>query len=99
MAGRAVVRQGLANPWTNKILKAWHSTLEGFFECGRLLVRAKADLEHGEFLAMVERDLPFGPRFAQMLMRVANDPKLTNANHASHLPPSVTSLYLLSRLD
>ncbi|MBX9778471.1 MAG: hypothetical protein K2Y71_29205 [Xanthobacteraceae bacterium] len=64
-----------------------------------MLAKAKDDLDHGEFLAMVERDLPFGPRYAQMLMRVAEDPRLTNANHASHLPPSITSLYLLSRLD
>lgn len=98
MASKALVRQGVANPWTSKILRAWASTIEGFFEVGRLLSKAKSDLGHGEFLAMVERDLPFGPRMAQMLMAVAADPRL-NANPGSLLPPSITTLYLLSRLD
>jgi hypothetical protein len=36
-----------------------------------------------------------------MLMRVAADARLTNANSDSYsrLPPSVTTLYMLSRLD
>jgi hypothetical protein len=50
------------NPWTSKIIRAWHSTIDGFVECGRLLAKAKGDLDHGEFLKMVDRDLPFGPR-------------------------------------
>ena len=99
MAAKAVARQSVANPWTEKITRAWHGTLEGFFECGRLLIRAKADLKHGKYEAMVEKDLPFGPRYAQMLMKIAADPRLTNPKHASLLPPSPTTLYILSRLD
>jgi hypothetical protein len=45
------------------------------------------------------RDLPFGPRMAQMLMAVAAKPRLSNTNPAAYLPPSITRLYLLSRLD
>jgi len=99
MADRALVRRAVVNPWTEKITRAWHRTLEGFFECGRLLNRAKEDLKHGEYEAMVERDLPFGPRYALMLRKIAADPRLTNPNHASLLPPSPTTLYFLSRLD
>jgi hypothetical protein len=96
---KALVCQGTINPWTSKIIHAWHSTLEGFFECGRLLIQARDDLDHGEFLAMVKKDLPFGPRYAQMLMRVAADPRLTKTKHVSFLPPSPATLYQLSRLD
>jgi hypothetical protein len=61
--GTALVRRATAtapNCWTHKILRAWQATLDGFIECGRLLSAAKKDLDHGEFLAMVDKDLPFG---------------------------------------
>jgi N6-adenosine-specific RNA methylase IME4 len=102
MAGKALVRRGavvVANPWTPRILRAWASSLAGFIACGRLLIAAKKDLGHGAFLAMVERQLPFGPRMAQKLMRVASDPRIAKANPGSLLPPSPTTLHELSRLD
>jgi hypothetical protein len=98
--GTALVRRvtaATANPWTTRILRAWAATLSGFVETGRLLIAAKKDLDHGEFLAMVEKDLPFGPRMAQKLMRVASDPRIRIGD--SQLPRSVTLLYEISRLD
>jgi hypothetical protein len=77
---------GATSEWAARIGAAWRRTLESVIDTGRLLVEAKAPLPHGEFLAMVERDLPFGPRTAQMLMTVASDDKLTNANHAPRCP-------------
>ena len=47
---------------------------------------------------MVEQDLPFGRRSAQMLMKVAQSPVLANTKHASLLPASWYTLYELSRL-
>jgi hypothetical protein len=47
---------------------------------------------------MVENDLSFGPRTAQMLMAVASNAVISNPNHGSFLPPSWRTLYALSRL-
>jgi hypothetical protein len=74
--GTALVRRVMAaatNPCTGWILKAWQTTLNGFVECRRLLCAAKKDWDHGKFLAMVEKDLPFGPRMAQKLEPTKND--------------------------
>ena len=68
-------------------------------ETGKLLVQAKAKLQHGEFENMVERDLPFSPRWARMLMVVAAHPRLSNRKHASVLPASAATLYELTKLE
>lgn len=81
------------------IAAAWRQSLESVLEAGRQLVAAKAALAHGEFEAMVEGDLPFGPRSARMLMAVAKDPRLSDRNHGSALPASWRTLYELSKLD
>jgi hypothetical protein len=56
-------------------------------------------LEHGEFTAMVEEDLPFGETAARRLMAVARDPRIANRAHVHVLPPSWGTLYVLSKLD
>lgn len=97
------VRQELISPdrvrWADSILAAWRSTLAGVFDAGRLLAEAKEDLPHGDFTRMIERDLPFGPRSAQMLMAIANDERLTNPNHGSLLPANWRTLYELTKLS
>jgi hypothetical protein len=62
-----------ANPWTGRMLKAWQTTLNGLVACRRLLCAAKKDVDHGKFLAMVEKDVPFGPRMAPKLEPTKND--------------------------
>jgi hypothetical protein len=66
---------------------AWRSSLSGILEAGRLIAEAKAALPHGEFMAMVENDLPFKPSTAQRHMKIASDERLSNAAHVQHLPP------------
>src|SRR5690242_16827099 len=73
-------------------------TVEGFVEIGRLLNQAKAELAHGEFLDMVERDLPFGPRTANKLMAIGTHATVSNKTHESHLPAAWSTLYEISRL-
>jgi hypothetical protein len=43
--------------------------------------------------------LPFDKRVAQMLMKIAADKRLTNANIVSLLPPHYSSMYEISKLD
>jgi hypothetical protein len=68
------------------------------FETAAYLNQSKAGLSHGEFLAMIESDLPFGPRTAQRLMNIGENHQLANTTHASYLPASWMTLYELSRL-
>jgi hypothetical protein len=63
-----------------------------------LLNEAKDELDHGEFLAMIEDKLPFGARTAQMLMGIAKHPIIGNAKYISHLPPSWGTLYELTKI-
>lgn len=87
-----------AGHWAKRIRRAWQSTLEGIFETGRLLNAAKDVLAHGDWLEMVGRDLPFSAGTAQRLMRIALDPRLSDAAHGPLLPPSWRTLYELTRL-
>ena len=93
-AALAIATEG----WRDRICAAWQASTAAIIETGRLLITAKAQLAHGDFLAMVENDLPFRPRSAQMLMAVAQDARLTNTKHVSLLPPSWGTLYELTKL-
>jgi hypothetical protein len=84
--------------WAMAISVSWTKTVRAILETGRLLIKAKDALKHGEFGPMIESDLPFGPRTAEQLMAIARNPILSNANHGSHLPCSWRTLYELSRL-
>jgi N6-adenosine-specific RNA methylase IME4 len=86
-------------PWADRITAAWNKSRDGVMEVGRLLAEAKAALPHGEWIKMIENDLPFGAKTAQRLKTVAEDPKLSNGAHAHHLPGSWYTLYELTKLD
>ena len=68
-----------------EINRAWQKGVESVIQTGRLVQLAKDDLVHGEFLAMVETDLPFGEDMAQRLMAIARNPVLSNADHGRYL--------------
>lgn len=89
-----------AEQWADRICAQLGKSVEAIIEVGRLLVKAKADLEHGEWLRMFESNfVPFGIRSAQMLMAIAEHSALTNTKHVSYLPPSWGSLYLLTKVE
>jgi hypothetical protein len=72
-------------------------------EVGNLLLKAKKKLLHGEFTAMINRDLPFSDRTADCLMSIAKCPWLNPHTCAglptARLPASWRTLYELSRLS
>ena len=68
-------------------------------EVGELLVQAKAALEHGEFLKMVEEELPFTDRAARYPMLIGKHPVISNRKHASVLPSSWYTLGVLAQLS
>ena len=92
-----------AQPWDDHaraISAAYQKGLDSILETGRLLLKAKAELdEHGAWLPMIRKHLPFGPSMAQRLMKIASNPELTKTAHAPFLPAHSDTLYQLTRLD
>ena len=58
----------------------------------------KDKLEHGEFLKMIENELPFGRSTAQSLMKIAKDKRITKSQHAGCLPARWSTLIKLTQL-
>src|SRR5271165_651243 len=85
--------------WAARISAAWQQSVTSIIETGRLLTEAKGALDHGEWLPMVETDLPFQRNTAQRLMKIAADSRLANRAHVPLLPPSWGTLYELTKLD
>jgi hypothetical protein len=84
----------------NRITAAWQKTVQSILDVGHLLLVAKKKLPHGDFMAMVETDLPFSSRTAECLMSIARHPRLAKANPhtCANLPTGWRALYELSRL-
>ena len=85
--------------WAKEICAIHTRTVQAVLEMGRKLIEAKQGknkLSHGEFVKMIENDLPFGARTAQRLMAIAADPKLRP--NGSLLPSSWRTLYELTKV-
>lgn len=85
--------------WAARISTAWNKSVQAIFEVGEHLMAAKRELPHGEYEAMVESDLPFGPRSAQRLVSIAKDERLSDPTHVSVLPSAWGTLYELTQLS
>jgi hypothetical protein len=78
--------------------EAWTEAEENFTAIGRYLNHAKSVLNHGEFMGMVEADLPFRYSTANRLMKVAAALD-AGALPADRLPPSYATVYELLTLS
>ena len=89
--------------WATRIGSRWQEACAGMreatFQIGHDLIQSKKELDHGEFIAMIESDLPFGKRSAQMFKAIAEDDRLSKAKSISLLPPHWGTLYKISRFD
>jgi hypothetical protein len=89
-----------AEQWADRVCAQLGKSVDAIIEVGRLLVKAKADLAHGEWGRLFKEELvPFSQNTAGRLMAVAEHPVLTNSAHAQNLPPSWTSLYELTKVE
>ena len=89
----------LAEEWIQQINEAARNSSGWIIETGLILLRAKEQLPHGQWLSMWEsRRMQFGVRTAEMLMRVARHPTLRDPKNISSLPVSWSILYVLSQL-
>ena len=80
---------------TARFRNALKKSVEGIIEAGRVLIEAKSELEHGEFINWVVCDLRFGTRGhrepdlrrAEMLMFLARNEIISNSCHWHDFPP------------
>lgn len=84
--------------FVEEIGRLWRDVQDRCLLIGRHLVQAKEKLPHGEFIAMIERDLPFGRNAAHKMMTVARavDDRMVAAEL---LPPDYTAAYLVVTLN
>lgn len=68
---------------------------ESIVTWGRHLIAAKADVQHGEWLPLLDK-IGISKSYAAKLMSIGGH--LANVSHERHLPGNVTILYELSRL-
>jgi hypothetical protein len=88
--------------YVDAIARLWSRAQTAFLDIGRLLIRAKETLPHGEYTTAVEERLPFAARTAYQLREAARwalemDRRQTITLDA--LPGSYSTIYLLSTLD
>jgi N6-adenosine-specific RNA methylase IME4 len=84
---------------TSQWLAACAGMLDAIFRIGAELIEAKAELEHGQFLALIEAELPFGRLTAWRFMTIARDGRLRDVSTSKHLPPHWNTLHKIPRLD
>lgn len=84
--------------FVEEIGRLWRDVQDRCLVIGRYIMQAKERLPHGEFIAMIESDLPFGRNAAHKMMVVARavDDQLISADL---LPPDYTAAYLVVTLD
>lgn len=84
--------------WAQAIKAAWRRGAQAIIETGRLLVEAKAALDHGQWLPMLE-EAGFSRRKAQRLMEIASDERFSNASILTLLPDEWTNVHALHKID
>ncbi len=85
--------------WTNEINCALGFSTGWVKKAGQLLLAAKKQLLHGQWMAMFAGGkLKLKLRKAEMLMAIAKNPVFTKKEYWSNLPRAWTTLYALSKL-
>jgi Protein of unknown function (DUF3102) len=84
--------------YAQRITNCSRKSVESIIECGQLLIAAKDELKHGEFLKMIENNLPFKRSTAQALIKIAAEGRITKYQHAGCLPAHWSTLVKLTQL-
>jgi hypothetical protein len=84
--------------YAQRITACQRKSVQSVVKCGRVLIATKDELKHGEFLKMIENNLPFKRSTAQALMKIAADGRITKNQHAGCLPAHWSTLIKLIQL-
>jgi len=94
-----VVRRTSVEQWAERICTQLGKTVESIVEVGRLLVKAKGALKHGEWTQLfIGTMIPMSQATAERYMRIASVPQLSESRNFEILPSSVDTLYALARV-
>ncbi len=88
--------------FVSEISRLWSRAQGAFLDIGKLLIRAKETLPHGEYTAAVEAQLPFSGRTAYQLREAARwalEMDRRQSIPLARLPGSYSTIYLLSTFD
>jgi hypothetical protein len=88
--------------FVSEISRLWQRAQGAFLDIGRLLIRAKETLPHGEYTTAVEGNLPFSARTAYQLREAARwalEMDRRQSIPLARLPGSYSTIYLLSTFD
>jgi hypothetical protein len=93
---------------TARFRNALKKSVEGIVEAGRVLIQAKSELEHGQFIDWVVNELRFGTRKvgvrdadirkAELLMFLARNEVISKSCHWHDFPPSPRTLWELTQI-
>jgi hypothetical protein len=92
----------VAEDYVATISHLWRQAQGMFLDIGKLLIRAKDTLAHGEYTEAVEARLPFSGRTAYQLREAARwamEMDRLQAISLTQLPGAYSTIYLLSTLD
>lgn len=83
--------------WQSKIEAAWQKSVASVIEVGQLVKKAKEAL--GVSYSLLETELPFSATVAAFLIKIADNPVLSDPAYQSRLPNGYNTLYQLAQLD
>jgi hypothetical protein len=93
---------------TARFRNALKKSVEGIVEAGLVLIQAKSEVEHGQFIDWVVNELRFGTqkvgvphadiRQAEMLMFLARNDVISKSCHWHAFPPSPRTLWELTQI-
>lgn len=84
--------------WAEVIKSDLGRAVEGIVSAGKHLIAAKADVNHGEWLPMLEQ-IGIDETYARRLMQVSRNPAISNQANLPDLPARFAVLREIARMD
>jgi len=92
-----IASEGEVAEWRRRIESAWKASVQAVIEVGVLIKQAKEEL--GISYALLETELPFSSTVAVYLIKIAENPILSNPTYHSKLPNGYNTLYYLASVE
>lgn len=97
MSEQELISKNELDDWRSRIEAAWQKSVESVIEVGRLVQQAKTEL--GASYSLLEVELPFSSTVAAFLVKIVENPILSDPQYFNRLPNSYNTLYHLSSID
>jgi superfamily II RNA helicase len=97
MSEQELISKNELDDWRSRIEAAWQKSVESVIEVGRLVQQAKSEL--GASYSVLETELPFSSTVAAFLIKIVENPILSDPQYFNRLPNSYNTLYHLSSID